>query len=95
MMMNPINSYEALLERVWTDVDFKDRFIADPKPVLAEVGAMIPNPIKVEVHEDSPDLQNYILPRKDQLGKYNLEGQNPIISQVLQQALLMRLSKLG
>lgn len=87
MMTNPLNSYEALLKRVWADEDFKKRFIADLKPILVEVGAKVPDSVKVEVHEDGPDLRNYILPRKEHVERYNLEGQNPIINQVLQQAL--------
>lgn len=86
-MTNSPNSYEALFDRVWTDEDFKNRFIADPKSVLAEVGAKVPDSVKIEVHEDRPDLQNYILPRKEQLERYNLEEQNPIISQVIQHSL--------
>jgi len=86
-MTNQINSYEALLERVWADEDFKNSFIADPKPILAKIGAKVPDSVKVEVHENRPDWQNIILPRKEHLEKYNLEGQNPIISQVIQQAL--------
>ena len=49
---------------------------------------MIPDSLKVEVHEDGPNLRNYVLPRKEQLERYNLEGQNPIISQVIQQTLV-------
>lgn len=87
-MTNPNNSYEALIERVWTDEDFKNRFIAHPKAILAEVGVKVPDSlVKVEVHEDGPNLRNYVLPRKEQLERYNLEGQNPIISQVIQQTL--------
>lgn len=86
-MTNLSNSYEALLERVWSDEDFKNRFIADPKPILAEVGSQVPDSVKIEVHEDGPNLRNYVLPRKEQLERYNLESQNPIISKVLQQAL--------
>lgn len=80
MMTNPINSYEALIERIWADEDFKKRFFADPKPILAEAGVKVPDSlVKVEVHEDGPNLRNYVLPRKEQLERYNLEGQNPII----------------
>lgn len=86
-MTNPLNFYEALLDRVWTDENFKNRFIADPKVILAEIGAKVPDSMKVEVHEDEPDLRNYILPKKEQLERYNLEGQNPIIRQVIQQTL--------
>ena len=87
-MTNPINSYEALLERIWADEDFKKGFIADPKPVLADAGVKVSDSsVKVEVHEDEPNLRNYVLPRKEQLKRYNLEGQNSIISQVIQKSL--------
>lgn len=32
-------------------------------------------------------MRNYVLPRKEQLERYNLKGQNSIISQVIQQTL--------
>lgn len=86
-MTNSKNSYEALLEWLWTDKDFKNRFIADPKPILASVGVKVPDSIKIEVHEDGPNLRNYVLPTKEQLQRY-MEGQNPIITQVIQQALV-------
>lgn len=72
-----INSYEAFLERIWADEDFKKGFIADPKLVLADAGVKVSDSlVKVEVHEDGPNLRNYVLPRKEQLEKYNMEGQN-------------------
>ncbi len=49
MMTNPINSYEAFIERVWTDEDFKNLFKRDPKLILAEVGVKVPDSsVKVE-----------------------------------------------
>lgn len=51
-MTNPINSSEALLDQVWADEDFKTRFIADLKAILAEVGVKVPDSsVKVEVHQ--------------------------------------------
>lgn len=87
-MTNRINSYKALLERLWTDENFKNCFIADPKPILCEFGVKVPNFLeKIEVHEDGPNLRNYVLPLKEQLERYKLEEQNPIIAQVIRQAL--------
>lgn len=87
-MTNPINSYEALLERIWADEDFKKDFIADPKPVLADAGVKVRDSlVKVEVHADGPNLRNYVLPRKEQLKRYNMEGQNQTISRVIQKTL--------
>ncbi len=87
-MTIPFYFYEALLERLWDDEDFKKRFIAGPKTILAEVGVrVVDSSLEFEVHEDKPNLQNYILPRKEQLERYNLAGQNPTIAQVIQQSL--------
>ena len=71
-MTNQINSYEALLERVMTDENFKNCFIADPKALLIEVGAKVPDFLKVEVHEDRPNLLNFVLQKKEQLEKVDL-----------------------
>lgn len=85
-MTNQIESYEALLERVRVDENFKHRFITDPNAVLAEVGAKVPDSVRVEVHEDGQYLRNYILLKKEQLEGFNLE-EEPIIGKVLQRAL--------
>ena len=86
-MTNKLDSYQALLEQIWADEDFKNRFIAYPKAVLAEVGAQVPDSVKVEVHESSPSLRNYVLLKKAQLEGANLAGEDPIVNQVLKKAL--------
>lgn len=64
-MTNSSNLYEDLLERIWTDEDFKKRFIADPKSVLVNAGVKVSDSlVKIEVHEDGPNLRNYVLPAK-------------------------------
>ncbi|MUG97841.1 NHLP leader peptide family natural product precursor [Scytonema sp. UIC 10036] len=87
-MTNPINTYKVLLEKLWNDEGFKNSFITDPKTILLEHGVNVPESLeKIEVHEDRPDLQNYILPRKEQLERYVLDEENHIISQVIRQSL--------
>ncbi len=87
-MTKRINFYKLLLERLWSDEQFKNCFIADPKPILCEFGVKLPEFLKkIEVHEDKPNLRNYILPMKEQLERYNLEEENLIIAQVIKQAL--------
>lgn len=86
-MAKAIDSYEALMERVISDRDYKNRFISDPKGLLIEVGAQVPDSLRIEVHEDQPNVLNFVLQRKEQLEKANLEGEDPIISQVLKRAL--------
>lgn len=87
-MTNRINSYKALLERLWVDENFKNCFIVNPKPILCEFGVKVPDFLeKIEVHEDGANLRNYVLPLTEQLEKYKLEEQNPIIVQVIKQTL--------
>lgn len=63
-MEQSIKSYEDILEQAWTDENFKNRFITDPKAVLTQIGAKIPDSVEVEVHEDTPTLKNFVLPLK-------------------------------
>jgi hypothetical protein len=86
-MTKRINFYKLLLERLWSDEQFKNCFITDPKPILCEFGVTVPELLKkIEVHEDKPKLRNYILPIKEQLERY-VEEQNLIIAQVIRHAL--------
>jgi hypothetical protein len=86
-MTKRINFYKLLLERLWSDEQFKNCFIAVPKPILCEFGVTVPEFVKkIEVHEDKPNLRNYILPIKEQLERY-MEEQNPIIAQLIRHAL--------
>ena len=87
-MTNRNNSYKTLIERLWTDENFKNCFIANPKLILCEFGVKVPNFLeKIEVLEDGPNLRNYVLPIKEQRERYKLEEQNPVIAQVIRQAL--------
>lgn len=88
IMTKKIIFYKLLLERLWSDEQFKNCFIADPKPILCEFGVTVPEFLKkIEVHEDKPNVRNYILPIKEQLERYNLQEGNLIIAQVIRQAL--------
>ncbi|KAB8315415.1 NHLP leader peptide family natural product precursor [Tolypothrix campylonemoides VB511288] len=86
-MTKEINFYKLLLERLWSDEQFKNCFIANPKPILCEFGVTVPEYLKtIEVFEDKPNVRNYILPIKEQLERYAKE-QNLIIAQVIRHAL--------
>lgn len=61
-MENQIKFYEKLLERVRTDENFKQRFVKDPKSILAEMGVKIPDYVQIEVHEDKPTLKHLVIP---------------------------------
>lgn len=86
-MTDTINSYQEVINRVWADETFKNRFITEPKAILAEIGASVPDSVQVEVHQDEPNVQNFVLLAKEQLEKLNLQAAESIFSQVLRQAV--------
>ncbi len=86
-MTNRINFYKVLLEELWANENFKNCFIADPIPILFEFGIEVLDFVeKVEVHEDTLNLRNYVLPIKEQPERY-MKVQNPIIAQVIKKTL--------
>lgn len=86
-MADKITSYQQVIEQVWADESFKNRFITEPKVVLTEIGAKIPDSLKVEVHENQSDIQNFVLLRKDQIEALNLQSEESPINQVLKRAI--------
>ncbi|MBD2511517.1 NHLP leader peptide family natural product precursor [Nostoc muscorum FACHB-395] len=85
-MANQIKSYEALLERLWADEQLKNNFIANPKAILTEMGVHISNSITVEVHEDTLELKNLVLPLKSESQVGNVAESAPGFQAVIQQA---------
>jgi hypothetical protein len=86
-MTEKIDYFTDLLEQVWQDENFKTRFIANPKTVLAERGVNFPDSLTVEIHEDSLNLRNYVLLKKELLEGVDIQQEDPLVQQVLQQAL--------
>ncbi len=59
------NVMGELFARCWQDEDFKKRFLADPKSVLAEHGVNVPDHLtNITVVEDTHDTVNITLPKK-------------------------------
>lgn len=85
-MKNQIKNYEALLERLSADEQLKNNFIANPKATLAEMGLYISNSITVEVHEDTLELKNLVLPLKSESQIGNFTESAPGFQAVIQQA---------
>jgi len=85
-MNNQIKSYEDLLQQVWIDEDFKNRFITNPKAILAEIGVKIPDSVKVEVHEDTLSLKHFVLPLKSKFQGDNMAEPEPAFAAVMQRA---------
>jgi phage terminase large subunit-like protein len=53
---------QEAFERIWSDEALKNRLLSDPKPVLAEFGLDVPDSLSVQVHENTPQLINFVLP---------------------------------
>ena len=56
------NTLAALFAACWKDETLKQRFMADPKTVLAEYGMPVPDGIDVRVVENADDRIHITLP---------------------------------
>jgi hypothetical protein len=54
--------WSQLVAQVWSDEDFKQRLLSDPRAVLAEHGIDVPEDVEVRVVEDTPRVRHLILP---------------------------------
>jgi hypothetical protein len=56
---------EKIVARAWTDDDFRQKFVADPKGQFeAHLGTKLPEPLKITVHEETPDSLHFVIPVK-------------------------------
>jgi hypothetical protein len=54
-----------LTKKAWEDEDFRQRFVADPKGLIAEVlGRPLPDSLSVTVHEEAPGSLHFVIPAK-------------------------------
>jgi hypothetical protein len=54
-----------LTKKAWEDDDFRRRFVADPKGMIAEfLGEALPDSLGVSVHEESPGSLHFVIPAK-------------------------------
>lgn len=57
--------WEALLQRVMKDEQFRHKLIENPKQTLREAGFDIPDEVNIIVHEYNPREQHLFLPPAD------------------------------
>ncbi len=50
------------ISRAWTDMDYKNKLLSDPRGALAEVGVALPAGVDVKVVENSPHTLHLVLP---------------------------------
>jgi hypothetical protein len=66
MFMTRLMSEKRLWSQVvacaWSDEDFKQRLLRNPRVVLAEQGLEMPGDVEVQVVEDTRKVRHFILP---------------------------------
>jgi hypothetical protein len=77
---------QEALERIWNDPEFKRKLLANPKPVLTELGLDIPAGTDIRIHENSAGEMNFVLPEKAELGGADPEEGNAVIGRVMKKA---------
>jgi hypothetical protein len=85
-MATGIRDFESLLEKASADENFKQQFISNPKPILAEMSYELPEEVRVEVHENTLNAKHYLLPPKSSSGGANLSSLAPEFRTVAQRA---------
>lgn len=67
--------FRAIIERSWTDENFKKRLLEDATATLKAEGMPLPDGIKINVVENSPSVFNFVLPEnpKGELSDADLE----------------------
>jgi hypothetical protein len=83
-----IQKIQEIIAKVWSDEALKAKLLNSPKSVLAEYGLEFSNAVEVQVHENTSNLMNYILPQASELPQgVNLQEIEPVAGKVIEQAL--------
>lgn len=76
-----------VLQRIWNDPEFKKKLLANPKPVLAELGIGVPAGRDVRMWENTPQEMNFVLPNKaDMPPGFDPETANAVVGKVIKKA---------
>jgi hypothetical protein len=54
--------WSQIVAKAWSDEDFKQRLLTDPRSVFTEYGLELPEGVELMVHNNSPMIQHFILP---------------------------------
>lgn len=66
--------YGQIMARIWTDEDFKRRFMSEPAEVLREEGVDIPQGVEVIAVENTPErVYISVPPRPEEVSEEDLE----------------------
>lgn len=76
--MNAMRNNAPLVQviaKAWSDPDFKQALIDNPKETLAGQGIELPEDKTIKVHEDNADVLNLVIPtRPEELKDSQLEN---------------------
>lgn len=67
-----MEKYEEIIQRIWTDEDFKQRLMSEPKAVFSELGVDFEESVRLEVHNDTVDTAHYVLLSSNQVQEVHL-----------------------
>ena len=66
---------QQIIAKAWSDPDFKQALIENPKATLAEQGIELPEDKTIKVHEDNADVLHLVIPtRPEELSDNQLEN---------------------
>lgn len=61
-MNNQPTAYQSIISKAWSDPEYKERFLRDPKAVLTEAGVQIPVNVEIVVCIDTDEIVHLVLP---------------------------------
>jgi len=68
--------WSQIIAHAWSDEDFKQRLLDEPRSVLAEHGIEVPDGVDIRVVEDAAEVRHFVLPPPpdDELSDEQLGG---------------------
>ncbi len=82
--MTQITSMEELLNTVWSDAEFKQQFISNPKATLAQVGVTVDENVELTVLEENDKNLYLVIPSPEVASTFETEGD--LIAQLIARA---------
>jgi hypothetical protein len=82
--MTQITSMEELLNTVWSDAEFKQQFISNPKATLAQVGVTVDENVELTVLEENDKNLYLVIPSPEVASTLDTEGD--LIAQLIARA---------
>lgn len=67
------NVFGRIVSNAWSDMEFKQKLLSDPKNVLKQNGVVIPDSLDVKIVENTNNVVYFILPQKPDVTRDVLE----------------------